>query len=153
MIEQRVDILSSKVLRVADAICFTSCGVVTKSGELVMGAGIAKQFATKWPFMPEYFGTLVKFDGSRVCAFHYDVTLDRRFYVISFPTKHHFKDKSDLKLIIKSAEELVKFCDDNKLDVVYLPSPGTGLGGLDWESVVKPSLEKILDDRFIITTF
>jgi hypothetical protein len=34
---------------------------------------------------------------------------------------------------------------------VLLPRPGCSNGGLDWETQVKPVLEKILnDDRFVI---
>ena len=71
--------------------------------------------------------------------------------VISFPTKHHWRAKSDLKLIENSAEKLLNFA---KIGLVWkhiwLPVVGCGLGGLDWDTQVKPLLSSILDDRFTV---
>lgn len=150
MKELRIDILSDTVLKDADAICFTSNGIVKASGELVMGAGVAKQFKEKFGVViATNAGTLVKRNGN-ICqwvAIHF---AKHPAHIVAFPTKYHWKDPSDLELVKKSAKELMALVDKLGWTKVYLPRPGTGLGNLQW-SVVKSELEKILDDRVIIT--
>ena len=70
--------------------------------------------------------------------------------IISFPTKTDWKNKSDLNLIKKSAENLVKITGSRFWTKVALPAPGVGKGGLSWEKEVYPILKPILDDRFHI---
>jgi hypothetical protein len=147
MKEQRTDILSPVVLKSADAICFTSNGVVKSNNELVMGAGIARTFKDKWPKLPQYFGELVKRDGNIV-----NLCREYRPLIVSFPTKHHWRDKSDIDLIRKSAILLKSFADFENWNLVYLPRPGCANGGLSWEREVRPVIENILDDRFIIVS-
>lgn len=149
MIEVTGDIFEQKD---ADCICFTSNGILNKNGDLVMGAGIAKEFKTKWRRLPEFFGRCIKKRGNTV--FMMDIG-ERRgeehriLWICNFPTKHHWKDPSDINLIKTSALELVKYSNLNKVNKIYLPRPGTGLGGLKWEDV-KKVIEPILDDRFIV---
>lgn len=151
MIELKANILSVEILKKADAICFTSNGMIKANGELVMGAGIAKAFRDRWPTLSEYFGKFVKNGGNTVHRLNvYDSLTDRYMDIASFPTKHHWRNPSDLALIKRSAEALLKMADDNKWKSIYLPRPGVGLGGLNWETQVKPVIKDILDDRFII---
>ena len=138
----------------ADAICFTSNGVVKANGELVMGAGIAKAFRDKWPALAKRAGHCVKNAGNRV---HWLITApvgigNKHISIVSFPTKHDYKHQSDLRLISSSAEQLVSLTNIYKWNKVYLTRPGCGLGGLDWRTQVRPLLTPILDDRFIILT-
>lgn len=75
----------------------------------------------------------------------------------SFPVKHNWYEHADLKLIERSAKELVDTIDDIFLDpddrppTIYLPRPGCGNGRLKWEDV-KPVIEPYLDDRFVVVT-
>lgn len=156
MKEQKIDILSAEVLMTADAICFTSNGVVKSNGELVMGAGVAKAFADKWPPLAIRAGHCVKMGGNKV---HWlkDIFVGRLrngtqkyVAVITFPTKHNWRGQSDLNLIVESAKQLSTLANTNKhWNNIYLPRPGVGLGGLNWR-VVRPAIEKHLDDRFIV---
>jgi hypothetical protein len=138
----------------ADAICVTTNGVVKHNGELVMGAGIAKVFRDKFPGLAVTLGRFVKQYGNVVCfVSDYDNKLDTGDYnVISFPTKHDWKDKSIIQLIQVSARGLVETADLYDLEKVILTRPGCGLGGLNWETQVKPAIKDILDDRFYIIT-
>ena len=74
-------------------------------------------------------------------------------YILAFPVKHHFKEMADLALIKKSCEELVRLVDSLGWQKVVLVKPGCGCGKLDWETQVKPLLEKELDDRFEVIDF
>lgn len=59
--------------------------------------------------------------------------------------------RSDLELIIRSAQELVGISTLRGWQQVILPQPGCGFGGLRWEAV-RPILSEILDDRFSVIT-
>lgn len=128
-----------------DAICITTNGVVKSNGELVMGAGIAKEASDRFPQLTRYFGSLVFLDGNIPHCF----ITDKEKIIFSFPTKNNYKNKSVLYLIENSCKELKFLVDYNKLKKVILPRPGCGLGGLKWD-VVKPICEKYFDDRFFI---
>jgi hypothetical protein len=92
--------------------------------------------------------SIMSFGGSKFDSTGKIVWKD--IHIVAFPTKHHWKNPSDLELIKKSAKELMDLINKNGWTKVYLPRPGTGLGNLEWD-VVKAELEKILDDRVIIT--
>lgn len=137
----------------ACAICFTSNGKLKLNGELVMGAGIAKAFKDRWPWLPALFGLFVKESGNQVHNERFPLNKNGvKFSIVSFPTKYHWRDPSDLELIFLSAMELKCLADEKGWQKIYLPRPGCSLGGLDWESQVKPLIAPILDDRFIILT-
>jgi len=131
----------------ADGICVTTNGILCSKGNLVMGAGIAKAFKIRWPVLPKYFGQKVKESGNHVYAYN-----TGRGYIFSFPTKHHWKNPSDIKLVEQSARELEKLTYSLCLKKVCLPRPGCVLGGLDWINQVKPLIAAILDNRFVIIT-
>ena len=133
-----------------DAVCVTTNGKIKKDGKAVMGKGIAKT-------ADEYFsisGKLAKYlelYGNRV----FDMGLYRfsgcePYHVITFPTKHDWRDDSDIELIKTSAEQLKALCDKRGIKTCYLPPVGCSNGHLDYERQVKPVIEKILDDRFIV---
>lgn len=150
MLEKKINILSDEVLIDADAICFTSNGVIKKNGELVMGAGVAKAFKDKWQPLPIRAGHCVKVGGNKV-HFLKEVYIDKDVYttIVSFPTKNHWRNPSDMNLIKKSAKELMSLIEVHKWSKVYLPRPGIGFGGLNWNDV-KAEIEGILDDRVTI---
>lgn len=145
-------------MRAADAICFTSNGVIKKNGSLVMGAGVAKAFRDRFDGIDAEAGKCVKTFGN-ICqrvAFHIwrdDDGTPQKVALIAFPTKHHWRNPSDIKLIEKSVDELIALADDNNWNSIYIPAPGVSHGGLDWKTEVRPLLEKKLDDRFIITFY
>ena len=63
-----------------------------------------------------------------------------------FPTKNDVWYNSNLNVIENSLRELIYTARLNKNYKIYLPRPGCGCGGLDWESQVKPLCEKYLND-------
>ena len=50
----------------ADAKCITTNGFIKKNGEAVMGAGVAKEAAIKYPELPEKLGYSIGVNGNRV---------------------------------------------------------------------------------------
>jgi hypothetical protein len=131
-------------------VCITTNGVVTKDGRLVMGAGLAKQARDRFPGIDRLWGDTTLRRGLSV-TFWYPARL------IQFPTKHDWRQSSDLDLIKTSALELARMTwgltsDVDPMSLVVLPRVGCGLGALKWEQV-KPVIEPILaDNRFVVLT-
>lgn len=116
-------------------------GIRKENGEAVMGAGLAKEAAERYPDLPRLLGERLKI-GNYIYFFH-------TYKVVTFPTKNHWKDPSDLELIIKSAVQLLKdmqaFRRQGRDVKFYLPKIGCGLGGLEWHNVwgaVRPYLDE-----------
>jgi len=143
----KINILSQNVIKSADAICFTSNGIIKKDGSLVMGAGVAKAFRNTFVNIDSVAGELVEKNGN-ICQIVYRLA---NLSIVAFPTKHHWRNPSDIELIKKSADELITLANKNNWKQIYLPAPGVNNGGLSWDNDVKPLLIKKLDDRFIIT--
>ena len=138
-----------------EAVCVTTNGVVKKNGCAVMGAGIAKQANMSFNGLTQDLGGLLLQYGNRVydMGFRKDNVTGNWIRIITFPTKHHWREKSDLELIKTSAEQLIDICNGRGITTCYLPCPGCTNGGLNWERQVKPLLDSILDDRFVIADY
>lgn len=134
----------------ADAVCVTTNGMTKNNGDAVMGAGIARSFAEKYPSLPKTLGEKLRTEGNHVHDIATITNAYREQHIVSFPTKHHWKNDSDIALIKQSAEELKALADKNNWTCIYLPRPGFGCGRLSW-LYVKPVIANILDDRFIVT--
>lgn len=154
----------------ADAICITTNGFVNSQGSNTMGAGCALQAKQRWPGIQMVLGGWIRQEGNAVhlltrkgpspkdptCLIHLPgfstwPAHSVPYHIVSFPTKHHWSENSDPKLIEKSARELVELADAmNWHTGIVLPRPGCGLGKLSWEGEVRPLLASILDDRFYV---
>lgn len=150
-----------------DAICVTTNGNYTRGGLACMGGGCAGAAARRWPEISKRLAMLLKQFKNNIPFVigavdekgnHLDLNPDmikaKKFkcLIFSFPTINDLGTPSDLALIKRSAQLLVDYVDQFKLKKVILPRPGVGIGGLTWLEV-KPEIEKILDDRFIIVSF
>lgn len=135
----------------AEAVCVTTNGVIKQNGEAVMGAGIAKEANTRFHLACKLAEYLRKY-GNRpfnMGVFTHEIT-GNQFAIITFPTKHHWREDSDQMLIKESAINLVKICDKWGIAKCYLPQVGCANGHLDWDSQVQPILGSLLDDRFVV---
>lgn len=122
-------------------LAITTNGVVRADGACVMGRGIARQAADRWPGLPYTLGGLIQEGGNHVYAVE-------PWRVLGLPVKHRWDRPADLGLITRSLGELAEAVDSLGIPRVYMPRPGCGNGGLRWE-VVRP-LVAILDDRFCV---
>lgn len=121
-------------------ICVPTNGIIQLNGCLVMGAGVALQALDKFNDIDKILGKWVRKHGNIPCV-------DTINSLISFPTKNDYRDKSDLKLICRSAVQIQWAASYLGIHNVYLPLVGCGLGGLE-PSVVAAQLQRLLDDRF-----
>lgn len=132
----------------ADARVITTNGFVKKNGMAVMGRGVAQQALRRYPIISETLGRALLRFGNHLTSLGWT---SKHGWLWSFPVKHNWWEKADLELIRRSAEELVAAVDKQFAApaTVVLPRPGCGNGGLRWEDV-KPVIEPILDDRFVV---
>lgn len=146
-----------------NSVCIPTNGIVKANNYAVMGAGLALAFANKFPKLPERLGGyLSKYKDNK--PYILGAVKDNNFFIpkkeelndscliISFPTKNHYKNDSDLFLIENSCINLVNYANNLNLKNIYLPKPGIGLGKLNYTDV-EPILKKYLDDRFSIINY
>lgn len=119
-------------------------GVTKKlNGHLVMGAGIAKQAAEKYPDLPRHAGRRVRKEGLKT------LWLRKQYPFLGIiPTKVKYWKPSDPILIRRSLGELKIIANDNPAWTFIIPQLGCGTftGGLTWETQVKPLVEEIISD-------
>lgn len=140
-----------------NAVVVTTNGYTRKDGNAVMGRGIAKEAADRYPSLPYELGARLLAHGNVVNIFSY---LNTAYDIVTFPVKPRFgsrgipgwQARADLDLIASSARELVRYADRYNWMDVLMPRPGCGYGQLKWEQV-KPVIEPILDNRFTVVTF
>jgi O-acetyl-ADP-ribose deacetylase (regulator of RNase III) len=103
----------------------------------VMGKGLAWQFKQAFPAMFE--------DYRRACR-HGEVAIGRMHvydrgeqfrprYIVNFPTKRHWRDRSRLDDIHAGLEALVREVRSRGIGSIAIPPLGCGLGGLSWPDV------------------
>lgn len=150
MLEQQGDLW--RVL--ADARCITTNGVTRPSdGAAAMGKGCALEARRNYPGVDHYLGLLLNANGNHVYVIMEEAKEPRpsgTWFLVSFPTKHHWRDKSDLNLIRQSCAELMTLADEHpNWKTILLPRPGCGAGGLAWPTVRK-AITPLLDDRVVV---
>lgn len=130
-----------------DARVVTTNGSVNVKGEAVMGKGTALQARSKFPELAVLLGQKLKKHGNHV--FKFRIGND---YIVTFPTKRNWYDrKSDESLIAQSFQELRLMVKAMEWEVVVMPKPGAGVGGLDWNNLKHYlNLERSLDHRFFV---
>jgi len=144
--------------RYSSCVAITTNGCVTKEGKCVMGRGIALQAREMFPGIDRILGQKIKRFGNIPIAigqFNFRGNKEHcrpnKYRIFSFPTKHNWREKSDIKLIEQSARILgALFTRVWGHETMYLVRPGCNNGGLDWETEVKPVIDPLLDSHFII---
>lgn len=151
-----------------DSICITTNGIVNSHDLAIMGAGTAGEAVRRWPNVRKTLGFALKLRGNvpnimgiidksgnflEPTKEQLQDVKDKNYkcLVWSFPTKDDFRYNSIPELIKTSAMKMMRYADIFGLKKVIIPRPGCTNGKLKWEDV-KPELEKILDDRFIIVS-
>ena len=119
--------------------------VNTVNCEGYMGKGIALQFKKAFP---------ENFEAYRQACRAGEVIPGRMFvyptgsmvnprYIINFPTKRHWREKSRMEDIEAGLKSLVEKIRRLEIKSIAVPPLGCGLGGLDWREV-RPMIEHAL---------
>ncbi|GIV20023.1 MAG: Appr-1-p processing protein [Armatimonadota bacterium] len=108
----------------------------------VMGKGVALHFKKRFPENYRFYreaceqGEVVP---GKVLVFRTEYLQPR--YIINFPTKRHWRERSRLEDIEAGLEDLVRRVRELNIMSIALPALGCGHGGLDWNEV-RPLIEK-----------
>lgn len=114
----------------------TNCMTDLK-GNAIMGAGVALQAAERFPDLPKIYGRHLR-EGYKVMSVP-------QYRLFLLPTKDDWKQSSKLELIEEGLHALVLWAEAfTPQPYVVLPKIGCGLGLLDWETQVKPIMDRIL---------
>lgn len=112
----------------------------------VMGKGIAKEFKKRYPEMFEKYKALCekgKFDIGNLWPYNIP---DSDRLILNFPTKRHWRSRSKTEYIESGLEKFARTYEDKGITSISFPMLGSSNGGLDWETQVKPLMEKHLKD-------
>lgn len=121
-------------------------GSTNRFGHAVLGRGCALEAKQRYPELPKQLGALLG-GPERNHVYYFEP-----FGLVTFPVKHRWMECADLALITQSTHELVAMATAQAWEHVALIRAGCGNGQLSW-SLVKPVLEPLLDDRFLVCSF
>lgn len=151
-----IEIKNKDIFRMAsgqnEAICITTNGITKNDGSAVMGRGIAKTADDLFHISPKLGEYLTKYGNRAFDMGLFSVDNIQPYHILTFPTKRNWRDDSDINLIKTSIEQIIRICDARNINKCYLPPVGCANGHLNYEVTVKPLLELMLDDRFIVIT-
>lgn len=116
----------------------------------VMGRGIAREFKRIYPDMFAQYQVLCERGLVDVGKLWLYKTPGK--WILCFPTKRHWRSPSRVEYIEMGLQKFVRTCMDRGVSSVSFPQLGCGNGGLDWESEVRPLMEKYLG-RLPISVF
>lgn len=122
-------------------IAITTNGSTTRDGRAIFGQGVAKQAALRFPALADKSGILLAEHGNHV--------FDLGCGIVTFPVEETPWSLPDLRIIARSADELRLLADSSGWQLIIVPRPGCGGGGLAWKEV-KPLLEFCFDHRFLV---
>jgi len=112
----------------------------------IMGAGLALQFKNKFRRnFDEYRNACLRGEVQIGRMFVTETGLDKPKYIINFPTKRVWWDKSRLEWIEAGLPDLAHIIRFLKIKSIAVPMLGCGLGGLN-KNAVKASIERALSD-------
>jgi O-acetyl-ADP-ribose deacetylase (regulator of RNase III) len=105
----------------------------------VMGRGIALQFKQAFPENYKAYRKACERGEVQIGKmFIFDLgQLFKPRYIINFPTKKHWRQKSKMEYIEKGLKALVEEIKKLGIRSIAIPPLGCGLGGLNWREVYK----------------
>ncbi len=130
-----------------DVKVITTNGIVKRDGTAVMGKGLALQASNNFPMLSTYLGEYINLhknenDNGNRCYYFPNMK------IITFPTKHNWRENSDYNLICKSMRELYNLYINYNINKIIFPHVGCSNGGLLWKNV-KERIESILNSNNI----
>lgn len=108
----------------------------------VMGKGIAYDFKRIYPEMFEKYQDYC--ESGMMAIGNLWLYKTPRKWILNFPTKRHWRNKSKVEYIVAGLEKFANTYDSKGIVSISFPMLGCGNGELDWKSQVQPVLEEYL---------
>ena len=111
----------------------------------IMGRGVALQIKKKFPRNFKAYKTACErgeVQPGKMFVFETNMFTNPK-YIVNFPTKRHWRNKSRMEDIETGLEALVDIVRRYKIRSIAIPALGCGNGGLDW-SEIRPRIETAL---------
>lgn len=123
IVERKIDIFKSSMQTITNPVNVVG----------VMGKGLALAFKQRYPgLIIPYENACRNREFEAIGLFIYN---SDDYKILCFPTKHHWKDPSDLNLIEDGLKILASSYRWYDITSISLPALGCGLGGLEWNTV------------------
>lgn len=121
----------------------------------VMGKGLALMFREAFPENMRAYAAACQAEEVRVGRMFVtrNNTLVGPRWIISFPTKKHWRNPSKLEWVQEGLTDLVRVIRENGIRSIAVPPLGCGNGGLDWSRVrieVEAALSELDDVEVIV---
>ena len=115
----------------------------------VMGKGIALKFKRIYPEMFEVYRDHCERGDLQVGQLLLYKTSNK--WILNFPTKQHWRNPSKVEYIEAGLTKLRAHCSEMGLTSIAFPELGCGNGELDFETQVKPLMERYLGNLSVPT--
>lgn len=116
----------------------------------VMGAGLAKRFRERFPEMYEDYKERCRQKEVKVgLPYLWKPPNGEGKWVLNFPTKKSWRGGSRLEWIEQGLKYLLEHYEEWGIQSLAMPALGCDLGGLDWETQVKPLMIRYLSQMNI----
>jgi O-acetyl-ADP-ribose deacetylase (regulator of RNase III) len=110
----------------------------------VMGKGIAAVFKQLYPEMYKRYRCLCQ-EGKLDVGMLYIYRTPNKI-IVNFPTKKHWRQRSRVEYIEVGLQKFVEHYTEYGVSSASFPQLGCGHGELDWETQVRPVMERHLGD-------
>lgn len=121
----------------------------------VMGRGLALKFKKAFPKNFKAYALACnnkKVQPGQMFVFKTE-QLTNPYYIVNFPTKRHWRDKSRMEDIEAGLKALVNLIRQYDIHSIAIPPLGSGLGALHWLEVkthIEAALQPLVNVRVII---
>ena len=122
-------------------LALTTNGSLSRDQRAILGRGCARQAGERFPDLAQRLGALLQQRGNHVHELGDGL--------VSFPVEETAWSLPDPRLIRRSAQELRELADRAGYQLILVPRPGCGYGGLSWPEV-RPLLADLFDERFLV---
>lgn len=130
-------------------VIITTNASLTKSGQAVMGRGVALQAAERCPTLRSRLGAFLRTIDRSAEAETIPCVAFEDLRLICLPVKWNFYDDAEIELVESGARHCMQLLDELGIATIYSVKPGCGSGHLDW-TLVQAVLEPIFDQRVTI---
>lgn len=117
----------------------------------VMGAGLAKEFKKRYFENYKHYAAACREKRVRIGQMFVTQADEKQLhkYIINFPTKFHWENRSKLEYIQEGLGSLLEVIDTLEIQSISIPPLGCGLGGLSWD-IVKPIIVSRLENKAFV---